>query len=135
MKYVRLLFLAQLVAMGGCDLDISCLSRDVCSGSSSDDDQPRRSDRTIQLRLNVVSGNTQTAPAGTTLPQELVVELVDGYAKPYYARDIVWTATSGTLAGGQTMTDSQGRARARWTLNILDSLQTVRVEARDDKGV
>ena len=68
--------------------------------------------------LSIVSGNDQTAAAGTELPGDLVVRLVDSEGNGVPDAAVTWVVSIG---GGQvspqnTTTDEAGRASTRWTL-------------------
>jgi PKD repeat protein len=68
--------------------------------------------------LSIVSGNNQTAEAGTQLPADLVVRLVDAEGNGVPGAGVTWVV--GTGGGSVTpengMTDEAGRASAQWTL-------------------
>ncbi len=68
--------------------------------------------------LTIVSGNNQTATAGTKLPAALLVQLVDGEGNGVPNTAVTWVV--GTGGGSVTPqngnTDDQGRASAEWTL-------------------
>jgi PKD repeat protein len=72
-------------------------------------------------RLIVISGNDQIGEAGTTLPADLVVQLIDpnGNGIPHTA--VTWVvATGGGAPTPETSTtDADGRTSARWTLGSL----------------
>jgi PKD repeat protein len=69
-------------------------------------------------RLTIVSGNDQTAAAGTTLPDELVVQLIDadGNGVPQTAVSWVVATGGGSATPEITTTDGEGRTSTRWTL-------------------
>jgi uncharacterized protein YjdB len=66
----------------------------------------------------VVSGNTQSAPAGTELPQPLVVKVVDSQGRPVPEQIINFrvTAGGGSAYAGTALTNAEGIAQERWTL-------------------
>jgi len=79
--------------------------------------------------LVLVSGDGQSAPAGTELPEPLVVRLVDADGNGIPGRAVSWIAAagSGTPSPGISNTDGDGRASTRWTLgdpgtNILNAV-------------
>lgn len=77
------------------------------------------SDGVASYTLQVVSGNNQTADAGTELPADLVVSWLDDDGQPGPPVTVQWTTEEGggTLANASTTTDaSTGRASNRWTL-------------------
>jgi PKD repeat protein len=69
-------------------------------------------------RLVIVSGNDQTAEAGSTLPAELVVQLIDAEGNGVPQTAVSWVvATGGGVATPEnTTTDGDGRTSTRWTL-------------------
>ncbi len=66
----------------------------------------------------IVDGNNQTAPPRTTLPLDLVVQVVDGDGNPVVTAPVTWvvTAGGGTLEPPTGETDENGRAATKWTL-------------------
>lgn len=81
--------------------------------------------------LEVVSGDLQTAPAGTELPQPLVVEVSDAQGRPVRGQVVNWVVSGGggSVFAGTALTDRDGRAQERWTLGTAAG-DTQRVEAR-----
>jgi hypothetical protein len=69
-------------------------------------------------QVSVVAGNNQTAAAGTTLPDSLVIAVLDAQGNPVPGTAVAWVpgAGGGTLAPTSGTTDAQGRASAAWTL-------------------
>ena len=70
-------------------------------------------------QLASTNGNNQTAPAGTRLPQPLVVQLAQPVAgKALGGVPVNWSVTAGggSLAAATTLTDSSGRASNELTL-------------------
>ena len=70
------------------------------------------------VTLSAVSGDGQRATVGGTLAAPLVVEIADRLGDPVPASQIRWYVASGqgSLTPDSTVTDSGGRAQARWTL-------------------
>ncbi|HEX2218693.1 MAG TPA: Ig-like domain-containing protein [Gemmatimonadales bacterium] len=68
--------------------------------------------------VSIVSGNNQEAPPGTTLPDDLVVAVVDEDGNPVVGAPVTWvvTAGGGSLDPATGTTDGNGRAATRWTL-------------------
>jgi VCBS repeat-containing protein len=68
--------------------------------------------------LSIVSGNNQTATAGTRLPADLVVRLVDGEGNGVPGTAVAWVVSigGGSVTPENGTTDDQGRASAQWTL-------------------
>jgi PKD repeat protein len=69
-------------------------------------------------RLVIVSGNDQTAEAGTALPEDPVVRLVDSEGNGVPGTAVTWLAAigGGSVAPENSTTDGDGRTSARWTL-------------------
>lgn len=70
------------------------------------------------VTLAKTGGDGQAAPAGATLPAELVVTLRGPSGQPIEGAPITWTpaAGSGTVSPGSSTTNGAGEARARWTM-------------------
>lgn len=70
------------------------------------------------FRLVRVSGMDQSGPAGTALPEPLVVVAADGYGNPVAGRTVTWTVAAGrgSVSPATSVTDAAGRAQAVWTL-------------------
>jgi hypothetical protein len=68
--------------------------------------------------VNIVSGNNQEAPAGSKLPQPLVVQLLDQGGNPIPNRPVSWViGDGGGTANPQTSnTNADGQASTEWTL-------------------
>lgn len=75
-----------------------------------------------QPHIVVVSGNNQTGPVNTVLPQPLVVQLLDGAGVPIPSQTVVFAVTqnnglvNGFAAPKSILTDAQGEAQVAWTL-------------------
>jgi hypothetical protein len=84
--------------------------------------------------LDVVSGNTQTAPAGTELPQPVVVKVTDakGHVVKGQVVNFVVTAGGGHVFAGSSATNEDGVAQERWTLGTAAGPQTLEVRAVDN---
>src|SRR6202453_3082833 len=65
--------------------------------------------------LVAVSGNNQTAPVNTPLPQPLVVQVNDASGNPVAGVSVVFSATSGTVTGSPATTDSSGTVSVNYT--------------------
>jgi adhesin/invasin len=74
----------------------------------------------------IVDGNNQTGSPRSTLPIDLVVEVVDGDSNPVVAAPVTWvvTAGGGTLAPTTGTTDASGRAATQWTLGATAGTNT-----------
>jgi hypothetical protein len=82
-------------------------------------------------RVDVVSGDLQTATVAAQLPQPLVVRVVDAGGEPVPGQTVSFRvlAGGGTVLGGSAVTDARGEARERWTLGTV-AADSQRVEAR-----
>jgi VCBS repeat-containing protein len=67
-------------------------------------------------RVIVVSGNGQSATAGTKLQNALVVQLLDDQNNPISGRAVTWLAGTGSASPETSTTDGNGQARTEWTL-------------------
>lgn len=63
------------------------------------------------------SGDQQSAPINTTLPNALVVTVITQFGEPIRNSSITWTIVSGggALSGFTTVTDDVGNAHATYT--------------------
>jgi hypothetical protein len=96
----------------------------ACDGTGPDPAGPPAS-------LDIISGDLQTATAGTELPQPLVVEVTDDKGKPVEGQvvNFVIVTDGGSLFAGTALTNKDGRAQERWTLGTT-ARDTQKVEAR-----
>jgi hypothetical protein len=69
-------------------------------------------------KLEIVSGNDQFGPAGTTLAQPIVVRVLDTRERPVANQDVTFTIGSGggTVAPATVKSNATGQAAANWTL-------------------
>jgi hypothetical protein len=69
-------------------------------------------------RLELVSGNNQSARAGSDVDERLVVRLLDQAGNGIPNRAVSWLVASGggSVPEENTTTDDEGRASTRWTL-------------------
>jgi hypothetical protein len=72
-----------------------------------------------------MSGEGQTAPVGTPLPQPLVVRLEDSFGNGVAGAVVQWQASGGTLSQRTVTTAEDGRASVIWTLGATAGSQTV----------
>jgi adhesin/invasin len=74
----------------------------------------------------IVSGNGQIAAPGTTLPEPLVVQVVDEDSNPVVGAAVTWvvTAGGGTLDPATGPTDANGQASTTWTLGSTAGTNT-----------
>ena len=77
--------------------------------------------------VTIVSGDDQQAPPGTTLPDDLVVQVVDGEGNPVTGAAVTWVVTAGGGSVDPTTgaTDGSGRAATTWTLGASVGANTV----------
>ena len=68
--------------------------------------------------VNKVSGDNQSAQAGTELRDPLVVRVLDAEQNPIPNRAVTWIVTGGggSVSQENTTTNAQGEASTRWTL-------------------
>jgi hypothetical protein len=68
--------------------------------------------------VNIVSGNNQEAPAGSKLPQPLVVQLLDQGGNPIANQPVSWVVGDGggTANPETSNTNAEGKASTEWTL-------------------
>jgi hypothetical protein len=85
--------------------------------------------------LDVLSGNGQSAPVGTELPQALVVKVTDAKGHPVKGQvvNFVVTAGGGHVFAGSSATNDDGVAQERWTVGTAAGApQTLEVRAVDN---
>jgi hypothetical protein len=77
-----------------------------------------RTEVPVPVSLAKVSGDEQGATTGATLPNPLVVRVVDASGQPRSGTTVAWSVTQGggSLAPASAVTDAAGEARATWTL-------------------
>lgn len=80
--------------------------------------------------LEMVSGDDQTATAGSALPDSLVVRALDASDNPVAGVTVTWTITGGGAVGeASTTTGADGRAAVRRTLGATAGEQTTTATA------
>jgi hypothetical protein len=85
--------------------------------------------------LDVLSGNGQSAPVGTELPQPLVVKVTDARGHPVKGQvvNFVVTAGGGHVFAGSSATNDEGIAQERWTVGPgAGAVQTLEARAVDN---
>ncbi len=87
--------------------------------------------RSIPTTLTKVGGEAQQGPSGSTLPEPLVVSLLDQVGSPLAGAAVTFavTAGEGTLSVTRATTDAQGRAAATLTLGRMPGANSVVVSA------
>jgi len=74
----------------------------------------------------IVSGNSQTAVAGSALPVALSVVVRDSRGNPVNGATVTFIPSAGTVTGGTVVTTSNGIATlSSWTLGINAGVQTL----------
>ena len=86
--------------------------------------------------LVLISGSGQTAPPGTTLPEPLVVRLVDADGNGIPSRAVSWVIATGggTPSPPTSNTDSDGFASTAWTLGSADGPNVLNAVVSDLVG-
>jgi len=79
---------------------------------------------TTVASLAKISGDNQTANAGSALAAPLVIEVRDTFANVIPQATVTWTVTDGTITPGSGPSDAQGRAQAAWTLGVSQANPT-----------
>ena len=76
--------------------------------------------------VQIISGDDQTGPPRQTLPDALVVAVVDEAGNPVVGAAVTWvvTAGGGTLDPSTGTTDDNGNASTRWTLGPSAGVNT-----------
>jgi hypothetical protein len=98
---------------------VVCLAQHIASASN----------RTLRY----IAGDSQSAPAGTTLPVKLEVELTDALNNPVAAKAVQFAVTGdgGSLPSATVTTAADGRASIAWTLGPTAGPQQVTATAKD----
>jgi protocatechuate 3,4-dioxygenase beta subunit len=78
--------------------------------------------------IAIVSGGAQTAPAGTTLNDPLVVKITDQFGNAVPNATVSWSSdANGAFASADALTDATGTAQAVYTLGASAGVQHVAV--------
>ncbi len=72
----------------------------------------------------IVSGNNQSAQAGTALADPLVVQVLDAQGNPIPNRPVTWVVAEGAVDPETSTTDGQGHASTRWTVGSTPGPKT-----------
>ena len=105
------------------------------SGNTADVEVTVRLEPPAGPRLRVIFGNHQTAAIGTTLPDPLVVEVLDAGGQPVVGQPVVFSlrGNNGVLEDGRrwvvAVTDAAGRAESHFTLGGRAGVANQVVEA------
>jgi hypothetical protein len=85
--------------------------------------------------LSIVSGDNQSAPAGSALPAPLIVKVTDAFGNPVSGVTITWaTASGGSLSASTTQTGDDGQTSVQVTLGTTAGAQTVTASAEGLAG-
>lgn len=78
-------------------------------------------------RIEIVSGNNQEAAAGSQVPQDLVVRVLDQDGNPIVNRAVSWVIGQGggSPSSETSQTDGEGKASTRWTLGPTPGTNTL----------
>lgn len=81
-------------------------------------------------RIEVERGDEQVAPAGSVLPNPLIVQLLDETGAGIAGRAVAWvvSAGGGTITPATSTTDAEGFATAQWTLGPSTGVNRVTAE-------
>jgi adhesin/invasin len=81
--------------------------------------------------LNKVSGDAQSAAIGSTLPNPLVVMVIDQNGSPLSGVAVTWNLVSadGALSATSSTTDASGLAQVVWTLGSVPGSETAAASA------
>ncbi|HEV8598158.1 MAG TPA: hypothetical protein VGQ69_02250 [Gemmatimonadales bacterium] len=77
--------------------------------------------------LELVSGNSQSGPIGSTLPQPLIIRVSDEAGLPVVGVTVHWQVTSGggSVNPAESVTDASGQASTTWRLGGTLGVGTV----------
>ena len=78
----------------------------------------------------IVSGDGQSATAGSALPLAIVVKVLDQHANPVPNATVSWAAASGTLASPATTTDANGIASDSLVLGVTAGVDAITLFTR-----
>ncbi len=83
----------------------------ACSGSDL-----TLPDQGLAAKIVIVRGDPQSAPAGSQLPDSLVVRVTDSKDRPVQGQVVGFAAGAGTVVPATAATNADGRAGAVWVL-------------------
>jgi adhesin/invasin len=72
----------------------------------------------------IVSGDNQSAQAGTALANPLVVQVLDAQGNPIPNRAVTWVVAEGAVNPETSTTDAQGHASTIWTVGSTPGAKT-----------
>jgi hypothetical protein len=82
-------------------------------------------------RIDMVSGDDQTAPVGTPLDDSLVVRVIDPFGNPLDGVTVEWDADGGSVDPASVTTGADGRAATYRILGSSTGSQTTRASSGD----
>ncbi|MGH7517853.1 MAG: Ig-like domain-containing protein [Gemmatimonadales bacterium] len=89
----------------------------------------------VPARVVLVKGDAQVAPAGSTLPDSLVVRATDAAGNPVEGVGVSWSITGGgSVSDDATATDADGRAGVVRTLGTTAGEQATLAEVANVAG-
>jgi len=77
----------------------------------------------------IVSGDNQSTPVGSPLPQALQVKVTDQVGNAVVGTSVTFTAPSGTITGSPATTDASGNAGATYTAGTVAGTVTITATA------
>jgi hypothetical protein len=117
---------------------LTAVATDRAGNQSQTRIQVTLQDSLQQQRIEIVSGDHQTAPISTTLPESLVVRLLDAAGAPVANRAVTFRVvkSEGTLTNGDeqvqqrvVMSDEQGNAASTFTLGSRSGVGNNQISA------
>ncbi|HEV8348496.1 MAG TPA: carboxypeptidase regulatory-like domain-containing protein [Vicinamibacterales bacterium] len=117
---------------------LTAVATDRAGNQSQTRIQVTLQDSLQQQRIEIVSGDHQTAPISTTLPEPLVVRLLDAAGAPVANRAVTFRVvkSEGTLTNGDeqvqqrvVMSDEQGNAASTFTLGSRSGVGNNQISA------
>jgi hypothetical protein len=87
--------------------------------------------------ITVVTGDAQTAPAGTTLTTPILVRVTDQFGNAVPNAHVGWSSDANGgygFASASSITDADGKAQAVYTLGAIAGLQHVTVTVSAGAG-
>ncbi|GAC1649526.1 MAG: hypothetical protein NVS4B3_06770 [Gemmatimonadaceae bacterium] len=111
---------------------ISAVSAAVLFGACRDATTAPRPSQ-LSIRLEVLTGESQMAPAGTELPAPLVVRATDEDARevPLAVVNFIITQGNGSVYAPAVNTNARGIAQERWTMGTTAGPQALEVRSVD----
>lgn len=89
----------------------------------------------VAAEIERVRGDGQTAIAGSTLPDSLVVRTLDAAGRPVAGIAVTWTASAdGSVSAPSTVTGPDGTTGIRWTLGPVAGAQGAQAVAQGAAG-